>query len=364
METTTLQQKRRRIALLVLPLPVICFATLLFHVLGGGAAAAAGNPSRQTGLNKQLPDAQLKKGPPLNKLAYYNQASADSAKERQLRLNDPYAGIKADTAPASRSAASGFSPHPPELATNGSAQANAQKIGERLQTLQQLINEPEKPATAAKRETTAAASPGLRVPPGSEDPELKQMNGLLEKILDIQHPERVQQKAAESVPALTAHFRAIPAVVDGTQKIVSGTVIRLRLLDSARFKDHFFPKGTLIYGSGELYNQRYRVTIKLIRQGNEIMPVDLTVYDQVDSQEGISVPEAVTGDAVKDGAVSGLQNMDLMSYAPSVKAQLTTTGINTAKGLFSKKIKRVKGKIKNGHEVLLRDNLLAKRRPQ
>ncbi|MEN0057151.1 MAG: conjugative transposon protein TraM, partial [Mucilaginibacter sp.] len=78
--------------------------------------------------------------------------------------------------------------------------------------------------------------------------------------------------------------------------------------------------------------------------------------DMTDGMEGISVPEAVTSDAMKDGAVNGVQNMDVMSFDPSVTAQLTTAGINTAKGLFSKKIKRVKGKIKDGHQVLLRDN--------
>jgi hypothetical protein len=70
--------------------------------------------------------------------------------------------------------------------------------------------------------------------------------------------------------------------------------------------------------------------------------------------EGISVPEAVTGDALRDGAVNGVQTMDIMSFDPSMSAQLATAGINTAKGLLSKKVKRVKGKVKNGHQILLR----------
>jgi len=52
--------------------------------------------------------------------------------------------------------------------------------------------------------------------------------------------------------------------------------------------------------------------------------------------------------------------MDMMSFDPSMTAQLTTAGINTAKGLFSKKVKRVKGKIRDGHPLLLRDNLEVK----
>ncbi len=347
--------------MLVLPLPVICFATLLFHVLGGGTADAATSKSAETGLNKKLPDARIKKDQPSGKLAYYNQATADSAKERQLRLTDPYGGFKPDSAQSVNQLGSlSFSPRQPDFEAGNSPQANAQKISEKLNTLQQIINRPDKPVTAEKPQQ-AANYTGL--PPTAhaqpEDPELKQMNGLLEKILDIQHPERTQQKISASMPVIADQFKAIPAVIEGTQKIVQGTVIKLRLLDSVRFKDQLFPKGTLIYGSGDLYNQRYKVNIKLIRQNNNIIPVDLTIYDMTDGMEGISVPEAVTGDAMKDGAVNGVQNMDVMSFDPSVTAQLTTAGINTAKGLFSKKIKRVKGKIRDGHQVLLRDNKAA-----
>jgi hypothetical protein len=48
--------------------------------------------------------------------------------------------------------------------------------------------------------------------------------------------------------------------------------------------------------------------------------------------------------------------MDIMSFDPSMTAQLTTAGVNTAKGLFGKKVKQVKGKLKDGHTLLLRDN--------
>jgi len=48
--------------------------------------------------------------------------------------------------------------------------------------------------------------------------------------------------------------------------------------------------------------------------------------------------------------------MELMSMDESMGAQAATAGINAAKGLFSKKIKRVKGKLKGGHQLLLRVN--------
>jgi phage-related protein len=68
------------------------------------------------------------------------------------------------------------------------------------------------------------------------------------------------------------------------------------------------------------------------------------------------VPEAITADAAKDGAVSGVDGMEFMSMDESMGAQAATAGINAAKGLFSKKIKRIKAKLKNGHPLLLRIN--------
>lgn len=358
METTTLQQKRRRKALLILPLVITCFTTLLFHVLGGGQAEASAYTSPQTGLNKKLPDARIKSDQPLSKMAYYNQAAADSAKQDQLRQTDPYAGFSADgSGDSAKGVGSSFLFHQRNVAEESSPQASAQKINERLSALQQIVNKPEKPQADKPAETQVRPAVTAN-PTAGEDPELKQMNGLLEKILDIQHPERVKEQIAQAAPVIadTEPFRAVPAVVDGTQKIVQGTVIRLKLLDSVRFGGQFFPKGALIFGSGDLYNQRYKVNIRLVRLGLNIIPVNLTIFDTADGMEGISVPEAITGDALKEGAVNGLQNADLMSFDPSVTAQLTTAGINTAKGLFSKKVKRVKGKIKEGHQVLIRDN--------
>lgn len=371
METTTFQQQRRRRFLLVAPLLVLPFLTLLFWTFGGGRASAE-NPmaDQPKGFNSHLPEARIKTETDQSKLGYYDRAAADSAKLRQARQTDPYARQQADS--ASGHSVLGdpvFSPRQyGGLNTspgNGqsAANANAALISRRLAALQAEVNKPAPPVTATSAkpaESTIAIAPQLTSPAATEDPELKQMNGLLEKILDIQHPERVREKINANTEIPAEQFRAIPAIVEGNQKIVQGTVIRMRLLDSVRLNGQLFAKGQLIYGTGDLYNQRVKINIRLIHAGLNIIPVDLTVYDRTDGLEGISVPEAVTGDAVRDGAVNGVTSMDVMSLDPSMGAQLATAGINTAKGLFSRKVKRVKGKLKNGHELLLRDNIVLK----
>jgi hypothetical protein len=372
MKTITLQQERKRKALLVLPLIVFAFATLLFRTFGGGQALAETQASnRPHGFNTHLPDAKLKDDRSLDKMSFYDRAAADSAKLKQAQQLDPYAKRLADSASGQAINPVGiFSPHQVDLfgGTNSNVEngpaAKELLLNKRLAELQAAIYK----TAETSRTNSAAYVPSKNkfenpeaIPAVREDPELKQMNGLLEKLLDIQHPELVREKSSiPASPQAVEQFKAIPAVIDGNQKIVQGTVIRMRLLDSIRLNGQLFTKGQLIYGSGDIYNQRVKINIKLMHIGLNIIPVDLTVYDRTDGMEGISVPEAVTSDALKNGMINGAQSVDMMTMDASMTAQLATTGINTAKGLFSKKIKRVKGKLKDGHELLLRDNNLSK----
>ncbi len=357
--------QRQRKMLLALPVIILPFLTLFFWALGGGKEnQALAQTTEQKGLNTRLPDAKLKDNRALNKMSYYDQATLDSNKLRQQMKSDPYysnhsggdtAGLHFPLTVKGNHADGGHfyqSPQP-----NGASGGNVDKVYEKLAQLQLTINKPPaEPKPAIMPSANGTESPLKTVVP-PEDPQLSQMNGLLEKILEIQHPERVKSTAEQSGNTIPVKkFRAIPAIIEGTQKIVQGTVIRMKLLDTVTIGGTLFSRGQLIYGSGTLASQRYTVNIKSIHVGYNFFPVDLTVYDMTDGLEGISVPEAITGDALRDGANSGVQNMDVMSFDPSMTAQLTTAGINTAKGLFGKKIKRVKAKLKDGHPLLLRDN--------
>jgi hypothetical protein len=348
METKTLTPKmlRQRKFLLGLPILVLPFITLLFWSLGGGKGNEA-KAETPKGFNSHLPEAVLQKGD-LNKLSYYAQAKVDSQKKLQEIQSDPYARKIADTAVTRSFKLASLAPN-----RNGNdAAVNEAKIYQQLAQLQAAVNQPANSSAVPKTVVPKTIAPVIKP---AEDPELKQMNGLLEKVLDIQHPNRVKEKSDQAATP-EKRFQAIPAVVEGNQKVVSGTVVKLRLLDTATVNGQLIPKGALLYGAGNLYNQRLTITIKNIGLNNTILPVDLTVFDKNDALEGISVPEAVTGDGLKDGADQGVQGMELMSLDGSLSAQAATAGLNTAKGLFSKKIKRVKGKIKDGHLVLLRDN--------
>lgn len=368
MEKQTISPKmlRQRKVLLVLPLMVLPFLTMFFWALGGGKASSAEiKTDTAKGFNINLPDAVLKGNKDLNKLSYYDKAAADSVKLREQMKSDPYYRQAADSAaaltiPANAQPAWRTNIQPSKVAEGNNQTANEAQVYQKLAQLQTAINKPVQPVKANSPQSFNDNSLSGKVlqtsQQKSEDPELKQMNGLLEKIMDIQHPDRVKENVDPKAKELESkRFKAIPAMVDGKQKITQGTVVRLKLLDTVTINGQLIPKGQLIYGSGQ-YDQRLTMNIKIIRMGTMILPVDLTVFDMTDGLEGICVPEAVTGDAVKDGAVSGVQGMEFMSLDPSMGAQLAGAGVNVAKGLFSKKVKRIKAKLKDGHLLLLRDN--------
>jgi hypothetical protein len=363
--TLNLQDKRRRRILLFVPPVIFCFTTILFTALGGGQREQA-KAGDKKGLSMKLPSAIIGAEQTGDKMSFYDKAHADSLKKQQLRKADPYAQNSVDSLNrlSGQNAGSAFSTYPGTLgstgygAKNSTPAENETRINQRLAQLQAVVNKPQPVSQPIQKPVSALPDSVLKPATVPEDPELKQMNGLLEKILEIQHPERVKPAADKTNNASAVKkFRAIPAVIDGTQKIVQGTVICLKLTDTVTLGGQLYEKGQRLYGSGTLANQRYTLNIKSIRVGYNFFPVDLTVLDQTDGLEGISVPEAITGDALREGATGGISGMDMMSFDPSMTAQLTTAGVNTAKGLFTKKLKRIKGKIRDGHTLLLRDNL-------
>lgn len=369
MKTTNLtpKQERQRKMALFLPLIVLPFLTLLFWALGGGKGNQAdAQVTMQKGFNSSLPDAKLKDNSALNKMSYYDKAAQDSDKLRQQMKTDPYYHAKADTdtsglhfprlnQPFGSSVLVGSTLSSKLIGSGSSPAVNEARVYQKLAELQTTINkpapEPKVPTGGAQDYTSPLKNQFI-----PEDPQLTQMNSLLEKILDIQHPDRIKDKSTSDSAEISSKFKAIPAIIDGKQKITEGSVVRIKLLDTVTLSGQLIPQGQLIYGKGILYNQRLTLNLKIIRIGHTILPVDLTVYDMNDGLEGINVPEAITGDAMKEGAASGVQGMEFMSLDPSITTQLAGAGLNTAKGLFSKKVKRIKAKLKDGHPLLLRVN--------
>lgn len=436
MEQKTHSQKflRQRKFLMVLPLLVLPFMILMFWVLGGGKVNNADAQQAQNGLNMQLPGANLKDDKPLDKLSYYEKAASDSLKLQQLMENDPYyqryestdtsilksmdtslMGIKYGNNTGSRRRSSIN-----HNTTNN--EPNETKVYQKLAQLDAALNkasssgvssEDDIPTVKPTQNTSVNSGDIDRLEQmmqgmnqkGSEDPEMQQLNGMLEKILDIQHPERVREKIKQTSEikkgqvfavavnnehnsislldnkagknsrdktifnsplqsnsfyslddegSLNESQNSIQAVIHETQTLVNGSNVKLRLLNDIFINGVLIPKDHFVFGTADLNGERLGIKINSLRYGNYLFPVELSAYD-MDGMDGIYIPGAITRDVAKQSADRAAQQIDISSLNPSIGAQAANAGIETAKTLFSRKVKLVKVTVKAGYQVLLRD---------
>jgi hypothetical protein len=339
--------KKQRKFLMVLPLLVIPFLTMAFWALDGGKSGNA-LLTHNKGLDTDLPEAQFKDKEKTDKMALYQAAQHDPGQDgispaflQSMGLDKPPAQ-KADSVST-----------PDDQAQK--IQAKLTQLNSRLSRPQETQPQPvryEEPEPQQVRQLKKMMR-NINGSGNTPDPEMQQLNKMLDKIQAIQNPSSVQQNTIGSVPAKP--FRAIPAIIDGKQKVADGASVKIRLTDTATIKNQLLPKGQEIYGSCQIINQRLLLTIQNIRLEKQIIPVNLTVFS-LDGMPGIPAPEAELSGAAVGGADDALQSMQFLSMDQSLGAQAAASGVNAAKGLFSRKIKKIKVKLKDQLPVLLKIN--------
>jgi len=344
------QQEKQKKFLLVLPLLVLPFMALAFWALGGGKGDVR-QQAEQKGINTELPSAQFKGEKPQDKLSLYDQAAKDSVRLQEHTAN-----------PLFRDAGSGTAPLP------GSADASAAQVNQKLAQLNKVISQPSSPVAYSNSPGVgASASPDMdrlekllkqKQQATAPDPEMQQLSSMLEKIQQIQHPELVQAQLKKDVKTTPdSLFKAIPAQVDGNQKVLQGGIVRLRLADSVTLNGTLLPKGFKLFGNCVITNQRLLLTIKNITLGNTIVPVDLTVFSR-DGIPGINAPEAELSEAAGNGTNDALSGMEFLPMSENLGTQAASAGISAAKGLIGKKVRKIKVKLANNYPLLLRNNQL------
>jgi len=203
------QLLRKRKMLLVLPILVLPFITMAFWALGGGSGDTSQKIVPSSGLNLQLPNAHLRDDKLENKLSFYEEADKDSSRLGQQIKDDTLLKLQ------EKNTALQFIPKPPGSSNDspiGYRDPNEERVYQKLAQLNQQLNTP--PAQSNSSDVTSSVdktSSGnkddverleqlmrhLNKDSVSEDPEMNNLNGMMEKILDIQHPERVKEKQGE-----------------------------------------------------------------------------------------------------------------------------------------------------------------------
>lgn len=369
-QSAKMLQKRK--FLLVLPLLVLPFVTLAFWSLGGGKSETnASEDVAQSGLNTELPKAKFNNEEKQDKFSIY-EASEKDATDENNSSDDIFESLSFSNA------------NEEEL------DINEEQITSKLAKIEEQINSPTLPESGYTRAETSAYESSSNITKDverleklmlafqageEEDKEMEQLNEVLDKILKIQYPDlETKDTQNESVDvrnnvyALDASSdnpdnldeesipigNTIRATIHEDKDIVSGSVIKLRLLDSIHVNGVLIPRNRFVHGVATIDDERLKINIASLRYQNSILPIALSAYD-LDGLEGLYIPGAITRDASKDGVNDAIQSLQVMSLDPSLSAQVAGAGVDAAKGLFRKKVKQVRVKVKAGYQLLLRD---------
>jgi conjugative transposon TraM protein len=416
------KRKRKQKFLIALPLFLILIAGLFFgglSILKKKAPEAEPKTATKSAFNTKLPAPDLP-AKEKNKLEIYMEAEKDSAKRKDEWDKDPNSKRFYDPGPTTAIKQPGkfrVTSSPKSTVTGpatGMTDPNEKKVNDRLQKLYAALNQ----SASVEKQNKLPASDGgpAQGPIGQSSPQTAQLENLLQdarssdtaadpnlvraekvldKVLDIQHPERVKERLKTgsittkpteytvttsqpdlaqtepveqdiAAPGPNAFYgleqepdndtaskaTTIQAVVHETQSLQNGSTIKLRLLQDIYVGGHHIPANNFIYGQCSVNSERLHVQLTSAVCNDEIYPIALKVYD-TDGLEGIYVPGAVTRDVTKEGVSQGISGMDITSLDASLGAQAASAGIETAKSLLSKKIKAVVVTVKAGHRVLL-----------
>lgn len=420
--------RKQKQFLIVMPILVLPFLTILlssFGVISRDGKKVMADVKVQ-GINTDLPGAKASADSSWNKLMYYEMADKDSAKLRTLKEKDPYYTPPAvhenifsmDTSENGFGSERTYSTGRYGITGTGRDE-NEEKVYRKIAAINDELNRssardqvyPNAPDnTKDKVEVQGIDRLEAMMKEMSEDKpdkQMEQISGVLEKILDIQHPNRVKDRIQEMsevnrsqvftvktsrgddlVSLMEADtgrknsfldsLRAarngtfnrfysledeqsevkqntVRAVIAESKEVMDGSKVQLRLLEEIYVAGVRVPKNAFVWGKGKLAEGRFVINITSIQSGNNILPVDLSVYD-MDGIIGVDVNANMATEVTKQTTDQAIQSLSIASLDPSIGAQAASAGIQAAKSLVGRKMKVVKVNIRSGYDVLLVDN--------
>jgi len=430
-------EERKKKFLMVAPLIVIPFIALLFYSLGGGRADPLAVKADTThGLNAELPSPQLANDGGMDKLSLYHKEEKDH-QDSILHHRDRSDTVFIPSLESGGVVESPFSPGPTSdgAKTAGSTTAatavtlatgyrrpppsTEEQLSQKVASLQDLLAkhaadtlapppmvQPRRDSEAESRIAMLEAMLQQQTPeatgdagPGGSD--LKKMDGILNKVLDIQHPELVQERIRQAsaqqkgkvmavaaqqtpmvsdllqtpaqalsvrTPAASAAFfeledesspatttNTIAAVIHEGRTVTAGATVKIRLQQDIYIQGTLIPRGNFVYGKCSFSGDRMLVNISSITYQGNVYPVSLSVYD-TGGMVGISIDASLNQDAVKDGTQQGIQALSMGTMDPSLGAQAASAGIEAAKHLITKKVQIVKVTLKADTPIMLVDS--------
>ncbi|WP_159517952.1 conjugative transposon protein TraM [Sunxiuqinia indica] len=364
---------KRNKPLLFLPLVLIPFIVLLFYILGGGKNPTGKSQNRESqdtirGANFNLPEAD-------RSIEIIDKTDA-AVSQDEITLSHDYNILgegeesKSDTAELgptlaetseeemANSEPSGISPEsnttdPIQLLKH--IQQRQKQIRGELETGKAVKSEPHSKALNAEQNrkteqvlkaTSREKQPEPNIPvTGIEEldrvfrqnaslskqndslsNQLIQAQSILQKQEEERNKKAVLEKAGQSVFKPKEQTASIlKAEVYETATVLTGNRVKLRLLEDGWLGSEKIPKGTFLYGTCEVANERLKISIRQVQVVDNFIPVEITVYD-LDGLVGLYVPDNAARKVAKEvGSSTNTSSMFAVTGNP-----LTYAGIQAA----------------------------------
>lgn len=406
----------QRKMLVVAPIGVVPVLTIMFALFGGGPGVKAADPATAAttgGANFAFPAAS-KSTIIDSKLAAYNAPKKEEDNSLGAGLSFNPAAAPADAAGATAPGGAGAAGAAGTGAVGTASDPNVVAIQQRMQLLQKqqsaASNAPaQSAATSAmastagrdgtdvqyersmkelddlKREyerrlnggptgeASAARAPAAPKAPTTRISEantsvVSRLGGGSEAKIRPGGKRRGERSAevAAAVPAASSGFHtvgedalsnapanALPAVIHSAQTVVDGSTVKMRLTEDAHINGKLIPRNSFLYGICHLAGERLTIDVKSVQLDNDIVPMGLRAYD-IDGNEGLYIPGAITRDAAKQGASDGLSAADALTMSPSLAGQAAGAVLQGTKGLVGRKARLVKVNLKPNYKILLK----------
>lgn len=404
-----LTQAKKRL-LLILPFLCSPFLVVIFWAMKSGKSAQQAITASHGGL-MQLPSTDLNRDREMSKLDHYRKSEKDSAEQnnRWKPLMDNWTERIDGLYPVSEHANEMHEQGPDyekqlylklaELdrslhevsdfdASSGSSTA-AQRIETPLE-----VDGPKSLARPARATPLYHSNSTLETEP---DPEIQQLNTMLDKIIQIQGPQEASNASSSEIEltqqphleqeassrgtliqermqdsSLTSGFyssvfsadmaahNAVAAVIHENQVVGNGSVLKMRLLEDYHAGSVKVPKGTFVYGAVQLNGERMKIRVGNINVNGRIVNTKLEVHD-IDGIQGIYVPEMLDREVIIRSADQSVQSIGIgQNISSALISEATSAGIQAAKSLFSKRARRIRIELKSDYRLLLKDLSIAK----
>lgn len=158
-----------------------------------------------------------------------------------------------------------------------------------------------------------------------------------------------------SMPSSNTLFKAC---IHGDQTVVTGSTVRMRMLEDAVVCGMKIPANTLFYGVATLGANRLEVVVNNLKVGNTISPVSFVIFDN-DAMEGLNLPNNMKAQAAKRMQQGLVQNIDMPLASIGTMSSEITSAVNAttqiAKQILNMKLSQVKVHLKSNYQMYIQE---------